>query len=269
MGEQSPQTVVDMNDLVLQRDERTILNGASLRISGGEQWVILGRNGSGKTTLLEMMTGYMFPTSGTVDVLGSRFGECDVREVRKRIGYISQSLIEKLSLSDPVWEVVATGEYAFLRFYQEIPEQVRLKAVGLLHEVGLGAAALQPFGTLSQGERKKVLLARALMSEPELLIMDEPCSGLDLYEREKLLLETEKLASRRMTVIYVTHHMEEIMPMFSHVALIADGEVIAAGPKTEVLTPEVLSRAYGLPLEVDWSYGRPWLKVKPESGGIK
>lgn len=262
------QPVVEMKDLFLQRYERTILKGASLRISKGEQWVVLGRNGSGKTTLLEMMTGYMFPTSGTVDVLGSRFGECDVREVRKRIGYISQSLVEKLSLSDPVWEVVATGEYAFLRFYQQIPEDVKEKAVGLLDEIGLGAAARQPFGTLSQGERKKVLLARALMTEPELLIMDEPCSGLDLFEREKLLLEMDKLASRQMTVVYVTHHMEEIMPMFTHVALVADGEVIAAGPKAEVLNPESLSRAYGLSLEVDWSYGRPWLKVKPESGGI-
>lgn len=262
-----PNISVELSNIRLQRKERTILSGASLRIHQGEQWIILGRNGSGKTTLLELITGYLFPTSGTVDVLGNRFGSVDVREVRKRIGYISQSLIDKLTLSDAVWQVVATGEYAFLRFYQEVPEQVKDKALRLIEEVGLIHTAYQPFGTLSQGERKKIMLARALMSEPELLLMDEPCAGLDLYEREKLLLVMDQLAMRDLTVIYVTHHMEEIMPMFTHVALVAGGTITAAGMKEEVLHPEVLERAYNLPLEVEWAYGRPWLKVKSEGGG--
>lgn len=257
----SSMTIISLQHLRLQREEREILQDVSLTVQPGEQWVVLGRNGSGKTTLLEMLTGYMFPTAGTVEVLGNRYGECDVREVRKRIGYISQSLVEKLALADPVWEVAATGEYAFLRFYQEIPEDVKDKALRLLEECGLGHAALQPFGTLSQGERKKVLLARALMSDPAILILDEPCSGLDLYEREKLLAETGKLGSRSMTVIYVTHHMEEIMPMFTHVALLQDGRLIASGPKEEVLTERVLGDAYELPLTVEWAHGRPWIKV--------
>ncbi|QJC52025.1 ATP-binding cassette domain-containing protein [Paenibacillus albicereus] len=256
--------VMELDRLHLQRDQRTILSEVSLSIGGGEQWVLLGRNGSGKTTLLEMMTGYLFPTSGTIDVLGFRYGECDVREVRKRIGYISQSLLEKLALADPVWEVVATGEYAFLRFYQEIDPAVKSKALAQLERAGLAHAAEQPLGTLSQGERKKVLLARALMSSPELLILDEPCSGLDLHEREKLLAAIARLTNERMTVLYVTHHMEEILPLFTHVALLHEGRLLHAGPKEQVLRGDVLSEAYEMPIEVDWDYGRPWIKVRAD-----
>ncbi|TYP72540.1 ABC transporter ATP-binding protein [Paenibacillus methanolicus] len=258
--------LIQLKDLILQREARTILGGVNLSIAEGEHWVILGRNGSGKTTLLEMMTGYMFPTSGTIDLLGNRYGECDVREVRKQIGYISQSMVEKLTLRDPVWEVVATGEYAFLRFYQEIDPAVREKALALLNEVGLAHTAEQPLGTLSQGERKKVLLARALMSDPRILIMDEPCAGLDLYEREKLLADLGRLSERDIAVIYVTHHMEEIISMFTHVAIVREGVIASAGPKRDVLTDEILSRAYDWPVAVEWSHGRPWIRATASGG---
>jgi iron complex transport system ATP-binding protein len=259
--------MIKLKQLTLRREERQILQGIDLEIKNGEHWVILGRNGSGKTSLLEMITGYMFPTSGTVEVMGNRYGECDVREVRKKIGYISQSLMEKLTLYDPVWEVVATGEYAFLRFYQEIDPQVKEKAIGLLGRVGLGHTAEQPLGTLSQGERKKAMLARSLMSDPKLLIMDEPCSGLDLYEREKLLADLGRLAGGDLTVVYVTHHIEEIIPLFTHVALVHDGRIAAAGPKEAVLTSETLSGAYDCPVEVEWAHGRPWIRVAPGGTG--
>ena len=154
--------MITLHNLVLRTEERVILNGVNLEVQKGEHWVILGRNGSGKTTILEMVTGYQFPSSGTVDVLGHRYGRVDVREVRKKIGYISQAVIEKLSLSDPVWEVVATGEYAYLRFYQEIDPAVIKKARRLLSDMGIGHLEDQPFGTLSQGERKKATLARLL-----------------------------------------------------------------------------------------------------------
>ncbi|MFD0711669.1 ABC transporter ATP-binding protein [Paenibacillus sp. GCM10027626] len=252
--------MIQMQNICWRRDERTILNNVNLHIQEGEQWVLLGRNGSGKTSLLEMMTGYLFPTSGVVDVLGNRFGECDVREVRKEVGYISQSMVEKLNLGDPVWEVVATGEYAFLRFYQEIDEQVRLKALQHIEEVGLGHMAEQPFGTLSQGERKKILLARALMSNPKLLIMDEPCAGLDLHEREKLLIDLGNLKGRGITIVYVTHHLEEIITLFTHVAVIRQGEIMAAGPKRDVVTAQIISDAYDWPVEVEWADDRPWIR---------
>lgn len=147
--------MISLQHLSLIRRNRHILNDVSIEMKPGENWVILGRNGSGKTTLLEMMTGYMFPSSGRVEVLGHVYGQCDVREVRKSIGYISQSLLEKLTLSDPVWEVVATGAYAFLRFYQDIPEEARSLAYSLLNEMDFGRLAELPLGTLSQGERKK------------------------------------------------------------------------------------------------------------------
>ncbi|PZT54077.1 ABC transporter ATP-binding protein [Paenibacillus silvae] len=258
-------SVVAMENISLRREEHQILDDVHLRIEPGEHWVILGRNGSGKTTLLEMMNGYLFPSQGRIEVLGNVYGQCDVREVRKEIGYISQTLIEKLTLRDPVWEVVATGAYAFLRFYQTIPDEVKNRAMQLLHDMGFSKLANQPLGTLSQGERKKVMLARSLMAEPKLLIMDEPCAGLDLYEREKMLIEIDRLRQRNMTVVYVTHHVEEIVPLFTHVALIRDGQITAAGPKHEVLTEETIKHTYDIPVDIQWHEGRPWIRVR--SGG--
>lgn len=258
-------SVVVMENISLRREENQILDDVHLRIEPGEHWVILGRNGSGKTTLLEMMNGYMFPSSGRIEVLGNVYGQCDVREVRKEIGYISQTLIEKLTLRDPVWEVVATGAYAFLRFYQTIPDEVKTKAMQLLEEMGFAKLANHSLGTLSQGERKKVMLARSLMAEPKLLIMDEPCAGLDLYEREKMLIEIDRLRQRNMTVVYVTHHVEEIVPLFTHVALIRDGRIAAAGPKHEILTEDTIKHTYDIPVEIQWHEDRPWIHVR--SGG--
>lgn len=147
--------MISLQHLTLRREQSQILDDVSLEMKQGENWVILGRNGSGKTTILEMMTGYLFPSSGSVEVLGYKYGQCDLREVRKEIGYIGPSLMEKLSLTDPVWEVVATGAYAYLRFYQAIPQSVQDQAKRLLEEMNLGDMAYHPFGTLSQGERKR------------------------------------------------------------------------------------------------------------------
>lgn len=254
--------MIRMEHIRFVRDNRSILDDINLHMEPGQHWIILGRNGSGKTTLLELMNGYQFPTSGTVEVLGNRYGQVDVREVRKRIGYISQSLIERMALADPVREVVATGEYAYLRFYQTIDPAVLDKAEQFLRQVGLHHLKDQPLGTLSQGERKKVILARALMSSPDLLVMDEMCAGLDLYEREKLLRDIQHLGgSRSCMMVYVTHHMEEIMPVFTHVALLENGKLLAAGPKHEVLRPELLLQAYGLQVEIDWVHDRPWVRA--------
>lgn len=255
--------MISLQHLTLRREQSLILDDVSLDMKPGENWVILGRNGSGKTTILEMMTGYLFPSSGSVEVLGYKFGQCDVREVRKEIGYIGPSLMEKLSLSDPVWEVVATGAYAYLRFYQSIPQQVKEQAIKLLEDMNLGGLAYHPFGTLSQGERKKAMLARCLMAEPKLLIMDEPCAGLDLYEREKMLAEVDKLKQRNVSVVYVTHHVEEIVPLFTHVALIRDGKLAGSGPKEEVLTKEMIMATFDIPVDVEWDGGRPWIKIRP------
>lgn len=255
--------MISLQHLTLRRDESLILDDVSLEMKDGENWAILGRNGSGKTTLLEMMTGYLFPSSGSVEVLGYKYGQCDLREVRKEIGYIGPSLMEKMSLTDPVWEVVATGAYAYLRFYQDIPAKVKKQAINLLEDMNLGSMAFHPFGTLSQGERKKAMLARCLIANPKLLIMDEPCAGLDLFEREKMLAEVDKLRQRNVSVVYVTHHVEEIVPLFTHVALIRGGKLAGAGPKAEILTKEMILTTYDIPVDVEWDSGRPWIKIRP------
>ncbi|TFE24893.1 ABC transporter ATP-binding protein [Cohnella luojiensis] len=253
--------MIHLQGLTFRRGDREILRGVDLRVKPGEQWTLLGRNGCGKSTLLEMVTGYLFPTSGTIDVLGKRFGQVDVREIRKRIGYISPALIEKMTLRDPLWEIVGSGAFAYLRFYEEVPEEVRERAYLELDRVGLRSLAEQPFGTLSQGERKKALLARTMMASPELLILDEPCAGLDLYEREKFLYALSELSSHNLSMLYVTHHIEEIVPLFTHVALMSEGQLIASGLKRDVLTPEKLQLAYDLPLEIRWKDDRPWIEV--------
>ena len=253
--------MISMEHVRFVRNARVILDDISLKFEKGEHWVILGRNGSGKTTLLEMMNGYLFPTSGKVSVLGNVYGQVDVREVRKEIGYMSQSLLEKFVLRDPVWEIVASGKMAYLRVYNELPRETVEQADAFMEQLGIAHLRDQPLGTLSQGERKKVMLARLLMQEPKLIIMDEPCSGLDLYEREKFLQDIQRLEDRELQLVYVTHHSEEIIPIFTHAALIHEGRLLAAGPKEQVLTSEWLSKLYDLAVSVDWDRGRPWVKA--------
>jgi iron complex transport system ATP-binding protein len=257
-------TMIHLSQLTFRRGERDILRGVDLHIERGQHWTLLGRNGCGKSTVLEMITGYLFPTSGTVDVLGNRYGQVDLREVRKKIGYISPTLIEKFTLRDPLWEIVVGGAFAYLRIYEEVPTEFKDKAFRELERVGLLELADQPFGTLSQGERKKAMLARTMMASPDLLILDEPCAGLDLYEREKFLGALSGFSSRHLSMLYVTHHIEEIVPLFTHVALMSDGRITVQGAKREVLKPELLQQAYDLPLTVDWADDRPWIRVGGE-----
>ncbi|QJD82555.1 ABC transporter ATP-binding protein [Cohnella herbarum] len=253
--------MIHLQGLTFRRGEREILRGVDLKVNPGEHWTLLGRNGCGKSTILEMITGYLFPTSGKIDVLGNRYGQVDVREVRKQIGYISPSLIEKMTLRDPVWEIVASGAFAYLRFYEQVADEVKERAYIELERVGLRSLAEQPFGTLSQGERKKVLLARTMMASPQLLILDEPCAGLDLFEREKFLHALSELSTHNLSMLYVTHHIEEIVPLFTHVALMADGQLVATGNKRDVLTPDNLQEAYDLPIDIKWRDDRPWIEV--------
>jgi iron complex transport system ATP-binding protein len=253
--------LIKLDQLYFRRNSRDIISNVTLHMNDGEHWVLLGRNGSGKTTLLDFLTGYQFPSSGKVKVMDYTYGNCDVREVRKEIGIISQSLFEKFTLRDPVWEVVATGVYAYLRFYQTIPDEVKDMAVEQLRKVRLEHVKDQTLGSLSQGERKKVMLARALIMNPKILILDEPCSGLDLYEREHFLDQLQQLSTADIQLVYVTHHMEEIIPLFTHVALIEDGKVVAAGEKEKVLTTELIQQTFQVKVDIEWIQDRPWYKV--------
>lgn len=252
--------MIKLQDVQFIRNDRSILSDVDLEMKKGEQWVILGRNGSGKTTILELISGYQFPSKGTIEVNGFTYTKCDVREVRKKIGYISQTLLEKLTLRDPVEEIIATGEYGYLRFYEPIPQDVQERALQMLEWVRLPHLIGQPLGSLSQGERKKILLARALMNDPSILIMDEPCAGLDLFEREQLLENIEQIKHKDINLIYVTHHIEEIMPSFTHVCLLEQGKILKKGWKEDVLTASNLEEAFHVPIVMEWFNGRPWIK---------
>ncbi|MEW9671448.1 ABC transporter ATP-binding protein [Ammoniphilus sp. 3BR4] len=253
--------MIKLNNIYLKRNNKVVLEDVNLNIESEQQWVIIGKNGSGKTSLLEMVTGYLFPSSGSVEVLGNQYGSCNIPEVRKKIGYITPNLFEKLSLSDSVLEVVATGNFGYLRFYQQIPQEALEKASDIMDRIQISHMKDRPLGLLSQGERKKVLLARALINDPSVLIMDEPCAGLDLEERERFLESVQKLAEQNVRMIYVTHHLEEIIPCFTHAAILKEGRIIASGEKSQVLTDEALSEAFHLPLSIQWHKERPWVIV--------
>jgi iron complex transport system ATP-binding protein len=246
--------VLDLQDVTIRRGTTTILDGLSWTVREGERWVVLGRNGAGKTTVLQVASGRMHPTSGTADLLGSRLGRVDVFELRPRIGLASAALAERIPGGEVVRDVVLTAAYGVTGRWREAYEDVdESRATDLMAAFGVERFADRRYGTLSEGERKRVQIARALMSDPELLLLDEPAAGLDLGGREELVSALAELAADRRSpvLVLVTHHVEEIPPGFTHLLLLADGRVHAAGPVGDVLTSENLSGAFGTPLQVD------------------
>jgi iron complex transport system ATP-binding protein len=251
--------VLDLQDVTIRRGTTTILDGLSWTVREGERWVVLGRNGAGKTTVLQVASGRMHPTSGTADLLGSRLGRVDVFELRPRIGLASAALAERIPGGEIVRDVVLTAAYGVTGRWREAYETVdESRAADLMSAFGVARFADRRYGTLSEGERKRVQIARALMSDPELLLLDEPAAGLDLGGREELVAALAELAADRRSpvLVLVTHHVEEIPPGFTHLLLLADGKVHAAGPVDEVLTSDNLTAAFGTPLQVEQSDGR-------------
>lgn len=259
--------VLSLRGVSIRRGRTEILRRVDWTVRAGEHWAVLGGNGSGKTTLLSVAAGYLWPTEGEVEVLGHRFGRTDLRELRKRIGFVSVALADRLAAvrpHDDARSVAVSGRYASLGVYVEPTAADWARADALLERFGCAALADRPFSSLSQGEKQRVLLARAWMAEPALLVLDEPCTGLDVSARELLLAGLSRGAAEepRPTVIYVTHHVEEILPLFSHTLVLRGGEVVAQGATRATLTDDVLSRAFGLDVEVTWAHGRPWLQVR-------
>lgn len=252
--------VLDLQDVRIVRGTTTILDGLSWTVREGERWVVLGRNGAGKTTLLQIASGRMHPTGGTAEILGERLGRVDVFELRPRIGLSSAALAEHIPSGELVRDVVVTAAYGVTGRWREQYEDLdEARASDLLTVFGVDHLARRYFGTLSEGERKRVQIARALMSDPELLLLDEPAAGLDLGGREELVGALAELARdpRSPVLVLVTHHVEEIPPGFTHVLLLRQGHVEAAGPLEEVLTAEHLSTTFGLELELD-RHGDRW-----------
>ena len=252
-------SVLSLADVSVRRGAKTILNHVTWSVDDGERWVILGPNGAGKTTVVQLAAARMYPSDGTVDVLGERLGRVDIAELRTRVGLASSALADRIDPSERALDVVRTAAWGMTgRWREEYEDFDTARAQALLDVFGVGGFATRRFGTLSEGERKRVQVARSLMSDPELLILDEPASGLDLAGREILLKALSELASDPMAPItlLVTHHVEEIPPAFTHGLLLREGSVIAAGPLPEVMTTEHLSAAFGLRLAVSGDSGR-------------
>jgi iron complex transport system ATP-binding protein len=243
------------------RDGTALLDGISWIVGAGERWALLGPNGSGKTTLLRVVGSALWPTSGVVEILGERLGRVDMRQLRRRIAVVSASIARSLRPELAALDVVLTGRHAALEtWWDEYSAADRREAGALLEEAGFGAAgfAERPYGLLSEGERQQVLLARALMARPELLLMDEPAAGLDLGARERLLGRLAALAADPAVppLVLVTHHLEEIPPGVTHIALMREARLLVSGPIGEVLTSAAVSEAFGVNVVVERSAGR-------------
>ncbi len=251
--------VLALRDATLVRDGRAIVEGVTWTVREGERWVVLGPNGSGKTSLIRLASMNAHPSSGTVTVPGERLGTTDVRVLRRRIGLASAALADVLRADLSAREVVMTARYAALEpWWHHYTDAERARAAELLERTGAGPLADRRLGTLSSGERQRVALARTLMAEPDLVLLDEPTAGLDLVGREDLVSRLGALAADPTTppTVLVTHHTEEIPPRFTHGLLLRGGRVQAAGPLADVLTADALSYCFGLPLGLEHRHGR-------------
>lgn len=244
--------ILSLNDIRYVRNRRTILDGVSWTVREGEHWAILGANGSGKTTLLKIVTGYEWASDGTLDVLGQRFGETDVRALRRHVGWVSASIEQRLPPEDKSLEVVLSGLDASLGLYRSYDDTERHMAHAALARVGGDALADRPFGVLSQGEQQRVLIARALVVKPSLLLLDEPCAGLDPAARHRFLGDIARLPASPAApaLVLVTHHVEEIGPWINRVLVLKEGAVLAQGPPEDALVSSILSDAFEIPCTV-------------------
>lgn len=251
--------VLDFSDVVVRRNARNIVDHLTWSVDDDQRWVVLGPNGAGKTTVLQLADTLLHPTSGTVDILDERLGRTDVFELRPRIGLASSAMARQVPPEETVINVVLTAAYSVLgRWHEEYEDLDEDRARQVLSVWKLDHLADRTFGTLSDGEQKRVQIARAIMTDPELLLLDEPTASLDLGAREELLALLGQYAQAPTTpaMVMVTHHVEEIPVGFTHVLLLREGRAVAAGPLAETLTAEALTETFGLPITLTESDGR-------------
>ncbi|WP_434811544.1 ABC transporter ATP-binding protein [Microbacterium sp. bgisy189] len=251
--------VLEFADVVVRRNARNIVDEVSWTVSDDQRWVILGPNGAGKTTVLQLAATLMHPTSGIVGILDEVMGHTDVFELRPRIGFASSAMAKRVPQDETVLDVVLTAAYSVLGRWNEDYESIdERRARRVLAEWHLDDLADRTFGTLSDGEQKRVQIARAVMTDPEVLLLDEPTASLDLGAREQLLSLLGGYAQEPTTpaMIMVTHHVEEIPVGFTHVLLLRDGKVVAQGPIAETLTAEALTETFGVPIALSEDGGR-------------
>ena len=245
--------ILELSNITVRRGDRVILGPLNWQVLEGQRWVILGPNGAGKTTLLQICSSLIHPTSGDINILGEKLGRVDVFELRTRIGLTSSALVEQFSPDELVMDVVLTAAYAMLGRWQEKYDLWdESRAMALLTALGVRELGERLFGSLSEGEKKRVQIARALMADPELLLLDEPASSLDLGGREDLLRRIESLSRDPLApaTIIVTHHIEEIPVGTTHALLLRDGVAVAQGEVASVITDQNLTQAYGLAITV-------------------
>lgn len=251
--------VLEFADVVVRRNAKDIVEHLTWSVAGDERWVVLGSNGAGKTTVLQLAAALLYPTSGTVSILGERLGRTDVFDLRPRIGFASTALSRRIPPEESVLDVVLTAAYSVLGRWREQYEAIdERRALRVLAEWKLDHLADRSFGTLSDGEQKRVQIARAVMTDPELLMLDEPTASLDLGSREELvsLLGGYAQAPSTPAMIMVTHHVEEIPIGFTHVLLMREAQAVAAGPLADTLTAANLSATFGVDVELDEHEGR-------------
>ncbi len=241
---------------------KKVLSNVSLEIKSGENWAIVGPNGSGKTTLLKIINGYLRPSKGTIEVFGEKFGEADLRELRRKIGFVSAYMNDLISLDDNVLDIVVAGRSAATRLWAIPPAEDVKQAMKLLRLLGCSRYEDSSLRELSQGEKQKILIARALMTDPKLLALDEPCAGLDLKSRESFLSSLSKIAGRgSVSIVYVTHRIDEIPKCFTNALLLRNGKPLARGKIDSVINSKNLSKCFEVDILVRKLQGRYFAMV--------
>lgn len=255
---------IDLQNVTVLRGNRKILRDISWQVPAGSVAAIVGPNGSGKSTLARVIMGQMWPTRGHVRVLGEPFGETDLNALRESIRLVQPTGAVDLDDAESALNITLSGFFGTVGLYRNVTPAMRSAATTLLKRVGLARQMLQPYRTLSNGERIRCLIARALVVKPELLILDEPTAGLDLLAREQVLATVQQLVERSKTpptILMITHHLEELLPKTDSVLLLKDGKVAAAGPPAAVLTGPTMSAVYDFPITVSRRGGRFWVRV--------
>ncbi len=255
------QSVLTIKNLHVRRDKNNLLSSVNWHIKAGEHWIILGANGSGKSSLLKALTGYLTPTAGNITVLQKTYGQTDWIDLRLIVGIVTNSLQSSIPAGESALETIVSGLYAQLDLWKIPTKSDIQKAKRLLKQTGLSPVIHRPWEFLSQGERQRVLIARALISKPKLLILDEPCAGLDPIARESFLSFVQALSKQNKgpSLIFVTHHVEEILPGFTHALILKKGRVFSTGKKAVVVTSRLLSQAFGSKVKVVKKAGRYFL----------